>query len=138
MVHAAGGHVEAWVDVLEAGQVPAYDDQVQVALVLLVVRRDGVPVRADDREVDSLPPLAGLCLGQAERVTVADDSRPPTSCSDLPAMPSVPSDIPPWSASTGSAATGPTHRPIPSATANTAAHPATNPRTRGTAFMSAL
>ena len=58
------------MDVLEAGQVPAYDDQVQVALVLLVVRRDGVPVRADDREVDPLPPLAGLRLGQAERVTV--------------------------------------------------------------------
>ena len=42
MVHAAGGRVEAWVDVLEAGEVAAYDDQVQVALVLLVVGRDRV------------------------------------------------------------------------------------------------
>ena len=58
------------MDVLETGQVPAYDDQVQVALVLLVVRRDRAPVRADDCEVHPLSPLRGRGVGQAEGVPV--------------------------------------------------------------------
>ena len=45
------------MDVLEPGEVAAHDDQVQVALVRLVVRRDRLAVGSDDRERQRL--LAG-------------------------------------------------------------------------------
>ena len=65
-----GRRVEGRVHVLEAGEVAADDDQVQVALVRLVVRRDRLAVRADDRERERLRAGRGPGRRQVEPVAV--------------------------------------------------------------------
>jgi hypothetical protein len=62
--------VQHRVHVLEAGQVAADHDQVQVALVPLVVRRDRVAVRVADRERQPLSAGGEPGLGEQERVPV--------------------------------------------------------------------
>ncbi len=66
------------VDVLEAGEVAAYGDQVEQLLVLHVVRRDGAAARPGDREPHRhRSPGLDLGLRQVEGVAALRDRQPP-------------------------------------------------------------
>ena len=72
---AVGGQLG--VHVLEAGEVAAYGDQVQLLLVLDVVRRHRLAVRPGDREPHrNVVSGSGRRLGQGQGVAVLGDHQP--------------------------------------------------------------